>query len=120
MGQGNNAYVFPGVALGIIASKSSRVTDDMFMIAAQTLSKLVSDEMLAQGTVFPPLSDIRKVSFEIAKAVAKEAFEQGFARQVEPKDIGDLIRDSQFDHTYNRYYHSSVFDDLERDFGGQK
>merc|ERR1712045_171630 len=85
--QGNNAYVFPGVALGIIASKATRIPDDMFLLAANVLSGLVSDEMLERGTVYPPIRQIRDVSFEIAVRVAAEAFRLGIATQIEPKDL---------------------------------
>jgi len=118
--QGNNAYIFPGVALGIIAARAHRVPDDMFLMAAQVLSDLVSDEMLAKGTVFPPLSEIRSVSFEIAVRVASECYKLGIASEVEPKDIKELIKSVQYDHLHNASYCDNAFAHLESQFGDMK
>jgi len=111
--QGNNAYIFPGVALGVIASRSTRIPGELFLLSAQVLSTLVSDEMLSKGTVFPPLSEIRSVSFEIAKRVAAECYRLGLATEVEPTDIAALIRKTQYDHLTNQDYYDTAFDDLE-------
>jgi len=86
-GQGNNSYIFPGVGLGVIASESSRVTNEMFLAAARALAGLVSEEDLALGRVYPALTRIREVSAAIALAVAESAYARGFARQVRPADL---------------------------------
>jgi len=114
--QGNNAYIFPGVALGVIASKATRIPGDLFLLAAETLSKLVSDEMLLQGTVFPPLSEIRNVSFQIALRIAAECYRLGIATEVEPTDLETLIRQTQYDHLTNDDYYDAAFDGLEEQF----
>merc|ERR1712113_556927 len=116
--QGNNAYIFPGVALGVIASRSTRIPDDMFLLSANVLSGLVSDDMLARGTVFPPLSEIRNVSFQIALRVAAECYRLGIATEVEPVDLEALIRRTQYDHLTNNDYYDSAFDNLEEQFMG--
>ncbi len=72
-GQGNNAYIFPGVGLGAIASGSRRLTDGMFLAAARALSRTVDQETLDGGSIYPPLTDIRAVSLELAVAVAEQA-----------------------------------------------
>jgi len=118
--QGNNAYIFPGVALGIIAARSNRVPDEMFLLAAQVLSDLVSDEMLAKGTVFPPLSEIRNVSFEIAVRVASECYKLGIASEVEPKDMKELIKSVQYDHLHNASYCDDAYAHLESQFGDSR
>ena len=78
-GQGNNAYVFPGVGLGAVFSGARRVTDEMFFAAARALADAVSDEDLALGRIYPPLSRIREVSSAIAAAVTRIAVERGLA-----------------------------------------
>ena len=70
-GQGNNAYIFPGVGLGAIIAGASTITDEDFYIAAATLASQVSAERLAQGCVYPSLNHIRDVSARIAAAVAQ-------------------------------------------------
>eukprot|EP01092_Planopodium_desertum_P005047 TRINITY_DN2142_c0_g2_i3.p1 TRINITY_DN2142_c0_g2~~TRINITY_DN2142_c0_g2_i3.p1 ORF type:complete len:231 (-),score=60.32 TRINITY_DN2142_c0_g2_i3:32-724(-) len=69
--QGNNAYIFPGVGLGVVAAKSDRVTDKMFYAAAKALADAVTDEDLKQGSVYPPLEKIRDISLDIGIAVTK-------------------------------------------------
>lgn len=86
-GQGNNAYIFPGIGLGVIASGATRITDAMFMIAARTLADMVSEDDLAAGALYPPLTDIRAVSLAIAVEVAEEAFASGLATEDKPDDI---------------------------------
>ncbi|KAF7257107.1 hypothetical protein EG68_06786 [Paragonimus skrjabini miyazakii] len=68
-GQANNAYIFPGVALAIVSGRISPVTDDDFLVASETLASLVSESDYSLGRLFPPLSDIRRVSTTIAREV---------------------------------------------------
>ncbi len=102
-GQANNAYVFPGVALGIVASRATRVTDEMFATAARTLARLVSADALAKGHLFPPLTSIREVSMAIATAVAHVAFERGLAGTAEPRDLPGFIGKQVFEPEYRSY-----------------
>jgi len=76
-GQGNNAYVFPGLGLGVLAAGARRITDSMLIAAAQALADTVTEERLAQGSLYPPLHDIRTVSQQIAIAVARTASAEG-------------------------------------------
>ena len=102
--QANNAYVFPGVALGVIASRAQHVTDEMFAAAARTLADLVTREGLSNGVLFPPLSTIREVSVKIASAVARVAIERGLsdipANQAER--VEEIIREQVFEPVYER------------------
>jgi len=102
-GQGNNAYIFPGLGLGVIASRAKHVTDEMFYIAASTLAHMVTEEYLAQGTIFPPLERIREVSHAIGTAVAQEAYDTGLATAPRPKNLSEYVRSLQYEPEYEMY-----------------
>jgi malate dehydrogenase (oxaloacetate-decarboxylating)(NADP+) len=102
-GQANNVYIFPGVGMGVLASASSVVTDEMFLAAARTLAAMVTAEELATGRVFPALSNIRGVSLRIATAVAEIAHNSGYARALRPPDIAEDIRGRMFEADYPSY-----------------
>ena len=102
-GQGNNAYIFPGVGLGGIVSRSREVTDDMFLAAAHSLANQVTDSDLERGRVYPPLSQIRNVSALIALEVAKIAWSEGLADREEPEDILADIRKHMYLPVYPHY-----------------
>ena len=102
-GQGNNSYIFPGVGLGVIASQSARVTDEMFFLAARTLASLVTEGDLKLGRVYPDLKRIREVSAAIAVAVADNAFQRGLTRMLRPADLPALIKETMYDPKYESY-----------------
>lgn len=102
-GQGNNAYIFPGVGLGVIAAGARRVTDAMFYVAARTLADQVDDAALAEGRLFPRLTDIRSVSATIAVAVAEVAWREGLATVARPAAPRDLVERHMYDATYPTY-----------------
>ncbi|KXJ81679.1 hypothetical protein RP20_CCG018289 [Aedes albopictus] len=102
-GQGNNAYVFPGVALGVIASGLHHISDDVFLKAAKIVARKVSDEELAKGLLFPPLSSIKQCSIDIAVGVLEYAYEKGIAsRYPEPQDKLALVKSHQYCFGYER------------------
>jgi len=101
--QGNNSYIFPGVGLGAIAVRSRRVTDEMFLAAATALAAQVTQEDLDQGSLFPPLSQVREVSTKLAVAVAEVAFSQGHAGIERPADLHAHVRSCMYDPTYPQY-----------------
>jgi malate dehydrogenase (oxaloacetate-decarboxylating)(NADP+) len=102
-GQGNNAYIFPGVGLGVIASQATRITDEMFLIAARTLAAQATDADLAMGRIYPDLGRIRELSTVIAAAVAEIAFARGLTRQIRPDDLPALIREHMYQPDYEEY-----------------
>jgi malate dehydrogenase (oxaloacetate-decarboxylating)(NADP+) len=102
-GQGNNAYIFPGVGLAIVAFGITRVTDDMFLAAAKALAGEVSADDLAHGSVYPPLDRIRNVSVAIAAAVADVAFRQGLATEQQPKNYLSHIQLQMYEPVYRSY-----------------
>lgn len=102
-GQGNNAYIFPGVGLGVIVSRSRVVTDEMFLAAAHSLANQVTESDLERGRVYPPLSRIRQVSALIARDVAKMAYEDGFTDREEPDDILADVHEHMYQPVYPHY-----------------
>jgi malate dehydrogenase (oxaloacetate-decarboxylating)(NADP+) len=102
-GQGNNAYIFPGLGLGVLASKSSEVIDEMFLVAAAALASKVSDEDLSVGRIFPHQSRIREVSLDIAVAVARVAFEKKCTSLSRPKDLRGFVQAQMYVPQYPKY-----------------
>src|SRR5690606_38773617 len=99
-GQGNNAYVFPGLGLGVLHSGARRITDDLLISAAQALARSVSDARIALGCLYPPLNEIRQVSLDIACAVASTAAATGLTERT----IGEGFRDEVAGRMYDPRY----------------
>ena len=85
--QGNNAYVFPGIGLGAVACRARTLPDELFLAAARTLAGLVRRNDLDQGSLYPPLKEIRKISLAIAVSVATKAYAMNLAREKRPKNV---------------------------------
>jgi len=96
-GQGNNAYVFPGIGLGAVVSGARVIPDDFFLAAARTLAGLVEKTDLQRGSIYPPLRDIRRVSLAIAVSVAEKAYELALARTRRPRSLKDTIARSMYE-----------------------
>lgn len=105
--QTNNAYIFPGMGLGITAVKANKVTESMFMIAAKTLAECSPAKSDPNANLLPPLNEIREVSFAIAMAVAKEALSLGLAEKIEEKELENLIKQNVWHPDYLPYKRSS-------------
>ena len=91
IGQANNALIYPGLGLGMIASEASLLTDEMIGAAAHSLSGLV-DTGPPGAPVLPPFQYVAEVSIKVAEAVAKKAQEQGLAKAKE-QDMAKAVRD---------------------------
>ena len=102
-GQCNNAYIFPGIGLGITACEARRVTDDMFFTAARLLADQVLESDLAEGRIFPSLQRIREVSVRIAAGVAEIAYRDHLARKERPDDLVKCIESTMFVPVYESY-----------------
>ena len=101
-GQGNNAYIFPGVGLGAIVSRTRRITDEMFVAAARTLADQVTDSDLKLGRIYPALSRIREVSARIGEKVAETAFDRGLAAVARPRDLAESVRGEMYEPSYTQ------------------
>ena len=99
-GQGNNVYIFPAMGMAVFATESKRVTEEMFIVAAQAVAEQVSEENLATGLIYPPQSRILEASLHVAERIAVYIFDQGLARVPRPDDIGALVRARAYHPAY--------------------
>ncbi|KAK9079462.1 hypothetical protein SSX86_001134 [Deinandra increscens subsp. villosa] len=103
-GQANNAYIFPGFGLGLIMCGATRVHDDLLLAASEGLASQVTEEEHAKGIIFPPFSCIRKISANIAAAVADKAYELGLASlQPRPEDLVKFAESCMYSPVYPSY-----------------
>jgi len=101
-GQGNNAYIFPGVSLGVICTGIHHISDNVFLSAAEGLADMVQDSDLAVGRLYPHINALREISVKIASKVAIEAYKSGSASTYpEPVDKESFIRQQLYDYTFN-------------------
>uniref|UniRef100_A0A3Q2QTQ2 Malic enzyme n=1 Tax=Fundulus heteroclitus TaxID=8078 RepID=A0A3Q2QTQ2_FUNHE len=103
-GQGNNAYIFPGVALGVILSGVRHISDTVFLEAAKTLAQQLTDKELEEGRLYPPLSNIREVSVQMAVKVVEYVYANGMAfRYPEPLDKNGFVRATWWNTDYDSF-----------------
>jgi len=102
-GQGNNAYIFPGVGLGAVISRSRTVPDTLFLVAAEILSSMVTDENISSGQIYPSLSSIQEVSKNIALAVVRQAEKDGLMSSKLPNDLDQHIDKYIYRPVYKEY-----------------
>jgi malate dehydrogenase (oxaloacetate-decarboxylating)(NADP+) len=91
-GQGNNVFVFPAVGLAVYATKARRVTDEMFVAAAQAVAECVTSADLDLGQIYPPQSEIFETELHVAARIAEVIFERGLSDLKRPDDIAGFIR----------------------------
>jgi malate dehydrogenase (oxaloacetate-decarboxylating)(NADP+) len=94
---GNNAYIFPGIGLGVLAAGLTRITNHDMLIAARSLASQVTDKELEVGCVYPPLTIIREVAARIAAAIAENAYEAGKATKPKPTDMLTYVKSLMYD-----------------------
>lgn len=103
-GQGNNAFIFPGIGLGVIACCSRLVCDEMFLSAAGILASCVTDTDLEAGRVYPPLARIREVSAAIATTIAELAYRNGLATCLpKPEFLAERIESLMYEPAYESF-----------------
>jgi malate dehydrogenase (oxaloacetate-decarboxylating)(NADP+) len=91
-GQGNNVYIFPAMGMAVFATEATRVTEEMFIVAAEAVAEQVTKEDLSVGLIYPPQRHILDVSLNVAERIATYIFDQGLAQVPRPQDVGALIR----------------------------
>ncbi|XP_045074077.1 LOW QUALITY PROTEIN: NADP-dependent malic enzyme [Coregonus clupeaformis] len=103
-GQGNNAYVFPGVGLGVTACAIRHVTDEIFLTTAETIADLVTEKDLSEGRLYPPLNTIRDVSLKLAVKIVEYAYEHKMATLCpEPEDKEAFVRSLIYSTDYDEF-----------------
>jgi malate dehydrogenase (oxaloacetate-decarboxylating)(NADP+) len=100
-GQGNNVYIFPAMGMAVFATQATRVTQEMFIIAAKAVAEQVSDKSLASGLIYPPQSRILDASLHVAARIAEHIFDKGLARVPRPDDIAAYIRARTYKPMYS-------------------
>jgi malate dehydrogenase (oxaloacetate-decarboxylating) len=103
IGQGNNVFMFPGVGLGVLAAKASVITDEMFNAAADSLAEMTPADARETHGVYPKVSELAKVSEQVALAVYLKAVEQGVARAPADIDPAEVIRQRIWKPAYLSY-----------------
>ncbi|XP_036235239.1 NADP-dependent malic enzyme isoform X1 [Molothrus aeneus] len=103
-GQGNNSYVFPGVALGVIACGMRHIDENVFLLTAEVIAQQVTEENLQEGRLYPPLVTIQDVSLKIAVRLVEEAYRNNTASTYpQPKDLEAFIRSQVYSTDYNSF-----------------
>ncbi|AQT59341.1 NAD-dependent malic enzyme [Cellvibrio sp. PSBB023] len=105
--QCNNSYIFPGVGLGVIVAKATRITDNMMMAASKALAAASPLATTGSGALLPLLDDIRSVSKLIAKAVILQAIEDGVALPIPIELIDTKINQQFWEPEYREYRRTS-------------
>lgn len=94
IGQGNNAFIFPGLGFGAILANASEVTEQMVMASSMALAEYTEEKHLARGLVYPPISELQEVSIRVATRVIAQAFADGVARteKLTPETAESYVR----------------------------
>jgi malate dehydrogenase (oxaloacetate-decarboxylating)(NADP+) len=99
-GQANNFYIFPAVGLAVYATRAKRITDEVFVVAAQASADQVSQEQRDHGMLFPSQANILKVEIAIAIRVAEFMFDNGLATVKRPADLRRWVEQQLYNPQY--------------------
>src|SRR5207244_1521262 len=100
--QGNKIYIFPAMGLAILATEAWRVTDEMFVKAAEALAEQTMGRYAYNELIYPPISEIYSVSIKVAIAVATYIFDAGLARVSRPENIDRYVRSKMYFPQYHK------------------
>lgn len=101
-GQANNFYIYPAIGLAAYATRTTRITDEMFVEAAKSTADQVTDEQLKKGLLFPPQSNILEAEVRTAVRIAALVFKRNLARVDQPKDINAWLRAMLYKPQYGK------------------
>ena len=99
----NNVFIFPGVGLGALVAEAREVTDDAFLVAADTLAAAVTRERLRAGGIYPPISELRAIARNIAIAVVTRLRDTGYGRQFRDDEIAPAVDRAMWTPAYVPY-----------------
>ena len=100
IGQSNNALIFPGIGLGTLVAEAREVTDGMCLAAARCLASLVDDADLAGGSLYPTISELRRIAGRIAEAVVRAARDEGVGRALGDAAIPAVVAAARWEPEY--------------------
>ena len=100
IGQGNNAFMFPGVGLGSLVAGAREVTDGMFTAGAQALAGALTEEEMSRSQLYPAVSRLREVTQEVAVAVVEQALVDGVAEMAKLDDVAQAVADAMWSPDY--------------------
>jgi malic enzyme len=103
IGQANNVFIFPGMGLGAIVAEAREMTDEMFLLAAQTLADMVSPDRLAVGALYPAVAELREVSRQIAAKVVCQSRDCGVGRLYRDEEILNAVDSAMWYPDYLPY-----------------
>ncbi|MGZ8612935.1 MAG: NAD-dependent malic enzyme, partial [Actinomycetota bacterium] len=103
IGQANNAFCFPGIGLGAVVAEAREVTDAMFLVAAEALAGVVSQERLDEGSLYPCQSDLRVASRAVAVAVARSARDEHVGRFLSDEELESAVDRMMWEPRYLPY-----------------
>ena len=106
--QCNNAYIFPGIGLGVVAAKAKLISDEMLMAASNALADASPMVNTGEGALLPPLEAIAQISRDIAFAVAKVAMAQGLALELSDEALKQSIERNFWKAEYRPYKRVSI------------
>ncbi|WP_350550145.1 NAD-dependent malic enzyme [Pseudoalteromonas sp. 120-MNA-CIBAN-0494] len=106
--QCNNSYIFPGIGLGVIAAKATRITDAMLSVSSEMLAESSPRANTGKGSLLPALTEIETLSKRIAFAVGKKAIEEGVALDISDDALWAAIDKNYWLPKYRNYKRSSI------------